>query len=601
MQAKNEYYIKFIQTKVEAVEDIANKNNLIVKYQKNEKSEREVFNLIVLSTGIAPSGYTKGLSRKVGIRLNKYGFFPGTAEMPVPTSGKDVWFAGSMTHPTDISNSLTQASAVAAKVLQSMKQKELNLKIDSNRQVKKKNEKLTRTGIFFCRYGLNTQIDGDSDELIKSIKKSKPDIFIDDLEYCCNITGKRIITETIEKEKLGKIIIAPCFTKTQSDLFTQLVESAGLPGDSVTIFELGGQSGGLNNEETEQQLSKLINADLVKKQSPETDKKIIKEACVFGNSICALQTTLEIAALDIPVHLFFSEQNINLKSEEIFFLNNKAKDLAKELAEQANGQSKIKIHPEAELTDLKGEAGSFELKLKEKGNDVSFSTGSIVLATGAKPYQPKEFLYKDNQNVITQYELNKLLAEKDFHYKNIVMIQCVGSRGKDRTFCSRICCEAAINNGLKIKEVKSDAKIHILHRDVRTYDFAEDNYEEAVEGGIQFIRMDNYPNVSSEKNKFKLEVINRQTRESNTLNPDLVVLSNGIIPNTSNKKLAEIMKVQVSDNGFFQEPDPTFNPLELEQKGIFVSGLAHSPQRFEDILTQAVAVAGKVRLMVNSK
>jgi heterodisulfide reductase subunit A-like polyferredoxin len=601
LKAKNEYKINFIQSKVEAVQDIEKSDNLTIKFQQNEKTENLEFELIVLSTGIAPSGYTKGLSRKVGIRLNKYGFFPGTTEMPVPTSGEDVWFAGSMTHPTDISNSLTQASAVATKVLQSMKQKDLDLKVESNRELKKVDGKFTRCGIFFCRYGLNTQIKDEKNEFVKSVKKINPNIFIDELEYCCNITGKRIITETIEKEKLGKIIIAPCFAKTQTYLFTQLVESAGLSRDSISIFEVKETNRGLNKKEAAQQLSKLINADLEKKQSIKLEKEIIKEACVFGNSICALQTSLEIAALDIPVHLFFSEEKINLKTEEIFFLNDKVKDLVKEVTEQVNGQSKIKIHPEAELVALKGEAGSFELKVKEGEKNISFSTGSVVLATGAKPYQPEEFDYQDNQKVITQFELTQLLTEKDFKFKNIVMIQCVGSRFKDRKYCSRICCEGAINNGLKIKETKPDAEIHILHRDVRTYDFAEDNYEEAVEIGIQFIRMDLYPNISAEKNKIKLEVINRQTEKSLILKPDLVVLSNGIVPNKNNKNIATILKIQVSDEGFFQEPDPTFNPLELDRKGIFVSGLAHSPQRLENVLTQAVAAAGKVGLMLHGK
>ena len=61
------------------------------------------------------------------------------------------------------------------------------------------------------------------------------------------------------------------------------------------------------------------------------------------------------------------------------------------------------------------------------------------------------------------------------------------------------------------------------------------------------------------------------------------------------------LNIQVSTDSFFVEPDPSFNPLELEQKGIFVAGLAHSPQRFENVMAQAVAVAGKVGLLVNSK
>ena len=601
LKAKNEYKINFIQSKVEAVESIEQSDNLTIKYEQNGKSENDKFDLVVLSTGIAPSKYTKGLSRKVGIRLNKYGFFTGTVEMPVPTSGKDVWFAGSMTQPTDISNSLTQASAVAAKVLQSMKQKDLDLKVESNGHLKKTNGKFSRTGIFFCRYGLNTQIKGNPEELIQSIRESNSDVFVAELEYGCNGTGKRKITESIEKEKLGKIIIAPCYSNKNSKLFEQLGNSAGLSNESISLFEINANNGGLNIKDAEQKLTQFLNAELKKKRPTKSEKKMVKDACIFGNSVSALQTSLEIAASDIPVNLFFSEKQIDLKTEEIFFQNDKVGELVNQLTEQVNENQKIKIHPETDLVELKGQAGNFELIMKENGQEKSYSTGAVILATGASPYQPEEFRYKKNQNVITQLELNQLLAEKDFKYKNIVMIQCVGSRNSDHTYCSRTCCEGAISNGLKIKEIKSDAKIYILHRDIRTYDFAEDNYEEAVEGGIQFIRMDLYPNVSIEKNKLKLEVIDRQSGQTVKLNPDLVVLSNGIVPQTTNKKLADQLNVQISNDGFFSEPDPTFNPLELDQKGIFALGLAHSPQRLENILIGAVAVAGKVGLMLNSK
>ena len=92
-------------------------------------------------------------------------------------------------------------------------------------------------------------------------------------------------------------------------------------------------------------------------------------------------------------------------------------------------------------------------------------------------------------------------------------------------------------------------------------------------------------------------MINRQTGKTSKLNPDLIVLSTCIVPDPANKKLAEQLCINVSQYGFFQETDPTFNPLNLERNGIFVLGLAHSPQRLENILTQAVAIAGKLGLM----
>ena len=67
--------------------------------------------------------------------------------------------------------------------------------------------------------------------------------------------------------------------------------------------------------------------------------------------------------------------------------------------------------------------------------------------------------------------------------KKIVMIQCVGSRNKERPNCSRTCCATAVKNALKLKELNPDAEITILYRDVRTYGLAEPYYAKARKQG----------------------------------------------------------------------------------------------------------------------
>lgn len=76
------------------------------------------------------------------------------------------------------------------------------------------------------------------------------------------------------------------------------------------------------------------------------------------------------------------------------------------------------------------------------------------------------------------------------------MVQCIGSRNKEHPYCSRICCSQAIKNALRIKRSRPETALYILHRDVRVYDFYEDFYSEALERGVQFIRMEGEPSVN---------------------------------------------------------------------------------------------------------
>ena len=84
--------------------------------------------------------------------------------------------------------------------------------------------------------------------------------------------------------------------------------------------------------------------------------------------------------------------------------------------------------------------------------------GITILATGALPNRPQEYLLGRHQAVTTQLDLGGLLADnpeavKD--WQNVVMIQCVGSRVPENPNCSRVCCQAAVKNALHIRELES--------------------------------------------------------------------------------------------------------------------------------------------------
>ncbi len=72
--------------------------------------------------------------------------------------------------------------------------------------------------------------------------------------------------------------------------------------------------------------------------------------------------------------------------------------------------------------------------------------------------------------------------------KQVVMIQCVGSRNEENPNCSRICCQTAVKNALHIKKDNPDAQVFILYRDIRTYGLLEDYYKKARKQGVLFFR-----------------------------------------------------------------------------------------------------------------
>ena len=146
--------------------------------------------------------------------------------------------------------------------------------------------------------------------------------------------------------------------------------------------------------------------------------------------------------------------------------------------------------------------GNFITKLKSEAKVKEIHHGAVILAIGGEEDKPTEYLYGEDEKVMTLLELEKQIAkreEKVISCDSVVIIQCVGSRQKDRNYCSRICCSQAVKNALKLKELNPQIDVYILFRDMRTYGFREDYYREASNRGIKFIRYepDDKPQVEA--------------------------------------------------------------------------------------------------------
>jgi heterodisulfide reductase subunit A len=151
----------------------------------------------------------------------------------------------------------------------------------------------------------------------------------------------------------------------------------------------------------------------------------------------------------------------------------------------------IHVSHGASIKAVSGYVGSFNTTMESEGRIKEIKHGASVIAIGADVYTPTEYLYGENDRVMTHLELEERIAqgeERVIHAESLVMIQCVGCRNEDRNYCSRVCCSHAIKNALKLKAINPHMHIYILFRDMRTYGFREDFYREASDKHVKFIR-----------------------------------------------------------------------------------------------------------------
>jgi heterodisulfide reductase subunit A len=221
----------------------------------------------------------------------------------------------------------------------------------------------------------------------------------------------------------------------------------------------------------------------------------------------------------------------------------------------------------------------------------------VIVATGGRESKPKDYLYGQHPDVLTQQELEEKLANGQDELKakqKVVMIQCVGSRIPERPYCSRICCSMAVKNALKLKALNPHVEVTVLYRDLRTYGFLERFYTQARKEGILFVPydLDSKPDLTLAEDRFRLKVKDALLGEELDIRPDLVVLSSAIVPH-ENEALAKMLKVPVGSNGFFLEAHAKLRPVDFATDGIFVAGLAHYPKSIRESLAQADAVVAR--------
>jgi heterodisulfide reductase subunit A len=235
--------------------------------------------------------------------------------------------------------------------------------------------------------------------------------------------------------------------------------------------------------------------------------------------------------------------------------------------------------------------------------------GTIIVATGWDIYEPfGEYGYGQFENVITQSQLERILAPNgpleghvhrisdDIKPKEIVFIQCVGSRDTERTYCSGVCCMLALKNAKLLKEEFPDANITICYIDIRTNEKGfEEYYQRAKDSDIRMIRGKvGEITEDPETNNVMIRVYSSLTDEIIKISADLVVLSSAALPSKGTGQIAKVLNLDVDRNGFLTESHFGLMPQETKSKGIFIAGFAQGPKDIAYSVSQARAAASKV-------
>jgi len=615
-RAKEKVGVRFVKARIHTVDEVGENRDLRIRYADESGTiQEEFFDIVVLSVGLQVPESTAELARRLDVGLDKYRFAITQPFTPVETSRPGVYACGVLQEPKDIPSSVTEASAAACLAGGQLaaarntlgKSVELPEEIDVTEQA-------PRVGVFVCNCGVN--IAGVVDvKAVEEYSRSLPNVvYAGQNLFTCSQDSQEQMKALIKEHRLNRVVVAACTPKTHEGIFMDTLEGTGLNKYLLEMANIRNQDSWVHSDNPQEATAKardLVQMAVARAESlhPLREKVIPvnERALVVGGGVAGMNAALGLADQGYEVVLIEKEEQLGGMANRLTFTIEGADVQAylEELIQRVNAHPKIQVLTRSLIVGFAGFKGNFTTEVLAGPGmyERKINHGVVIIATGANEYRPKEYLYAQSDGVLTQVELAQRLKEKGAADLNqVVMIQCIGSRNEENPNCSRICCQSAVKNALKIKILNPDAQVFILYRDIRTYGLLEDYYKEARDKGVLFFRFDPDDPPAAEpfdggvRVTFKDHILGRDLQ----VEADLLALSAGMVA-ADTEELASIVKLARTAEGHFMEAHVKLRPVDMATEGIFVCGTAHSPKLLSESIAQAYAAASRATTFLSQK
>jgi len=612
--------VRFIRSFTSIVQEDPESKNITLRYSTPDDGvKEEEFDLVVLSVGLNPPADAEGLAEKLGIELNPHDYCRVNPVNPMETTRPGVFVSGAFQSPVDIPESVFSASGAGsqcAELLDYRRGKLARARVYPPEKDVSKEE--PRIGVFVCRCGANIGRIVNVPETVEYCKTLPHVVYAQEQLFSCATNCAKEITDMTKEKGLNRVIVAACSPRTLEPLFRDTVREAGLNQyyyEMANIREHCSWVHSKEKEEATQKAKDIIRMSVARaghlEPLQEIDLPVHKAALVLGGGIAGMNCALSVANQGHEVHLVERDRDLGGTARRIYHTLDglDVQAYLRDLVRRVYQHPLIRVYTSATVTEATGYVGNFVTSVTSERGVAEIRHGATVIAVGADLHRPVEYLYGQDDRVMSHLELEERINqgnEKVTHAESVVMIQCVGCRDEDRNYCSRVCCSESIKNALKLKEINPKADVYILFRDMRTYGFREDYYREAADRDVKFIRYEpqDKPQVragESEEGRPVLKVIapDYVLGMKVEIDADIVALAAAITPSAGSEEVARLFRVTLGADGFFQEAHVKLRPVEFAADGVYLCGMAHYPKSIPETINQAYGAAGRVLTLLS--
>ncbi len=600
-------------------EDPVTKNVSIRYSTPDDGVKEEEFEMVVLSVGLNPPKDVKGLAEKFGIELNDHEFCKINPVNPMETSRPGIFVSGGFQGPVDIPESVFSASGAGSQVGALLDYRRGDLAKERiyppERDV---SQEEPRIGVFVCHCGANISRIVSVPSAVEYALSLPNVVHAQQQIFSCATNSAREITDVTKEKGLNRVIVAACSPRTLEPLFRDTLREAGINQyyyDMANIREHCSWVHAREKEEATEKAKDIIRMSVARARHlaplQEIDLPVNKTALVVGGGIAGMTCSLSIADQGHEVYLLEREKELGGIARRISTTLEglDVQAFLRETMDKVFKNPLIHVYTNAVILEGTGYVGNFVTKIKSDRGITEIKHGAAVIATGADEYKPTEYLYGEDERVMTGLELEEKITaadEKVTKAQSLVMIQCVGCRNEDRNYCARICCSQSVKNALSLKALNPAMDIYVLFRDMRTYGFREDYYREAANKDVRFIRYEPEapPRVEPGEAEdgrpvLKVTAVDYILGKELELDADVLALAAAIVPSAGNKDISLQFKVSLGPDDWFKEAHVKLRPVEFGTDGVYLCGIAHYPKFIQETINQSYGAAGRALTLLS--
>jgi len=615
INAEKEEGVRFVRSRPHTVLP-TNDGKLKLEYLTDEGTLiAETFDMVVLAAGARPPKGTDKFAQTIGVDLNQWGFVDTKPYSPERTSQVGVFAAGALGEPKDISESVIQAGAAAQAASRIIKAYDVLAGIATEPEVEYPDvsREPPRTLVAICSscptlaQAVDIEALGARMAMVHSVCR------VVNVGSACTTEGWGDIEKAAVEFKPNRILIGACMPYAYIPRLKELGRTIGLNPALMDVVDIYTPTFATDDKDAvEKEIYASLSTAVARLQGvdpvpPSTMVDVARSALVVGGGLAGMTASMAIADQGYGVCMVEAEEELGGMAMRLHTQldGSDPRKYMEELIAQVEKHPNIKVFKDSRVVLSRGSAGRFRSAIASPEGVFPLEHGVSILATGAQEAKVYESGLCVHKSVMTHLALEEQLATGQLDagaLSAVAMIQCWRAPGEDRTYCSRVCCPEMVKNVLALKERNPDLPVYVFYRDIMMPGFLETYYTQARKAGAIFIRyeQDAPPKVVFEDGRPIITAHDYILGQDIRIEADILSLSSGMEPNDVDD-LLEVFGVELNEDGFYQEADFKWRPVDFLKQGVYACGTGLAPRRMGETVASAKAAAQRSLRILNAE